>query len=117
MDTYVCFVGTWVSDVILITRVTNIPVVTSVTVVTGGPMVTFVTVVKLVIRVTSATVLRCFDLWTYPVFLSFFLSFFVSTVPQFFVTGADRHLVCFLGYAFDPLCACKERYEGEHRPT
>jgi hypothetical protein len=82
MDTYVCFVITLFTNVMLITRVTSIPVVTAVAVVTGGPMVTFVTVVKLVIRVTSATVLRlrwnCFDVWTYPVL--FFLCEYSSAV-------------------------------------
>ena len=44
------FVSTWVTNVHLITRVTNIPVLNSVAVVTDGPLVTFVTMVKLVIK-------------------------------------------------------------------
>jgi len=78
------FESTWVTNVLLITRVTSIPVLNSVTVVTDGPAVTFVTVVKLVIKVTSASVLRllqnCFDLWTYPVLCSFFLCEYSSVV-------------------------------------
>jgi hypothetical protein len=78
------FASTWVTDVLLITRVTSIPVLNSVIVVTDGPLVTFVTVFKLVIRVTSATVLRlrqnCFDLGTYPVLCSFFLCEYSSSV-------------------------------------
>jgi len=78
------FVSIWVTNVLLITRVTNIRVLGSVTVVTDGPLVTFVTVVKLVIKVTSATVLRLlrngFDLWTYPVLCSFCLCEYSSAV-------------------------------------
>ena len=74
--TYVCeYLG--VTNVLLISWVTSIPVLNSVTVVTDGPLVTLVSVVKLVVMVTSVTVLRlrqnCFDLWTYPVLCSFFV--------------------------------------------
>ena len=72
-------VSTWVSNGILITRVTNIPIVT---VVTDGPFVTSVTVVKLVIKVASSRVLRlrqnCFGLWTSC--LLFFLCEYSSAV-------------------------------------
>jgi len=47
------FVSTWIINVLLITRVTNIPVLIS-----GGTVVTSATVVKLVFKVTSAMVLR-----------------------------------------------------------
>jgi hypothetical protein len=114
------FVSTWVTNVLLITRVTSIPVLKSVTVVTDGPVVTFVIVVKFVIKVTIATVLRllqnCFDLWTYPVLCSFFLCEY-SCNFSLMVPIDIRYDFFDMGSTHCEPVSYKVRYVGEHRPT